>query len=75
MEKKILLKRASMTGVVKWLNEHKEKQTKVPFTIQDVQQYIRMGHLPYYMGGEKLITNPKSEFESFKTYTLIKDEV
>ena len=47
----MLLKHATLTSLVKYLNENMTKKTHNEFTVSDVQAYIRRGHLPVYLGG------------------------
>lgn len=70
-EKNILKSGITLTGLVKWLNENFEKKNNKPFTVSDVQQYIRLKHIPYYMGGHLI---EKVDNEYVKLYNIIKEE-
>lgn len=52
--KELLVKKKSLTGLVHWLNENFVKQTGKKFSVGDVQSYIRRGHLPEYLGNNKI---------------------
>ena len=56
MEVKYLVENINLTGLTEWLNENEdfEKQTGTKFNTNDVNQYLRLGHLPHYMGGNKI---------------------
>lgn len=68
-----LVERVTLTALTKWLNENDNfsKQTNNEFTTNDVNQYIRLGHLPYYMGGNQ-IEESDIKVEGMKLYNLRK---
>lgn len=67
------VKNITLTNLTKWLNdtEQFEKQTKTKFTTNDVNQYIQLGHLPYYMSGN-VIEESEVKVEGIKLYNLRK---
>lgn len=72
MSKEYVLKEVTLTGLVRWLNENKEKESKKPFTASDVQQYVnKTCRIPEYMGHNEIEKNPKEEFKA-QTYNLLK---
>jgi hypothetical protein len=69
MEKKIIERNLSMTGILKWLIEkYIEKKSGEPFKLQDVQGYITREKIPDNYGG---FTIKKSENKYNKLYNLI----
>lgn len=56
MEIKVLKENLTLTEITRFLNESEDfkKETNKKFTTDDVYQYIKLGHLPYYMGGNKI---------------------
>jgi hypothetical protein len=70
----IMVANITLTGMVKWMNDNFSKdgiQIKNEFfTSSDIQQYIRVGHIPFYMGGHKIV---KVEHDYAKLYNIIKD--
>lgn len=51
-----LTENQTLTKMTDFLNKEEQfkKQSNQPFTTNDVFTYIRLGHLPYYMGGNKI---------------------
>jgi len=47
----------TLTALVKFLNETKEKKTGTKFSASDIQAYIRRGHLPKYLGNNEILTS------------------
>ena len=46
----------SLMDLVKHCNSiHKQKRTGKEFTFSDIQQYIKTGHFPHYLGGQSII--------------------
>ena len=74
---KILVDNITLTGIVKWLNDNKDfvKETRdgsvSSFSTSDVQQYIRAGHLPRYMGNFDVV---KVDNEYAKLYNIVEKE-
>jgi len=66
-KEKILQKNMAMAGLMRWLSKNKIKRTETPFTISDVQSYIRRGNIPIYMGGNRIETQ---EEKYSKLYTI-----
>jgi hypothetical protein len=65
-----LTKHETLTSLTKWLNENfKNKKTGVDFTIADVQQYIKRGSLPQYLGGHKIV---RENFTNINLYKIEK---
>jgi len=74
MSKEYVLKEVTLTGLVRWLNANKKKETGKPFTTGDVQQYAdKTGNIPEYLGGNVIEKNKKEEFKA-QTYNLLKNE-
>lgn len=73
MEINYLVQNLTLTQLTKWLNDSKEfkKQSKTDFTTNDVSQYIKLGHLPHYMGGNK-IDESDTKIPGIKLYNLRK---
>jgi len=64
----VLLDNATLTGLVKWLNDtHKEKKSNEPFNLQDAQGYATREQLPDYLGGHSII---RIESEYAKIYRI-----
>lgn len=73
MEIKFLIQNLTLTGLTKFLNKEKQfkKKSGGDFTTNDVWQYIRLGHLPHYMGGNKIeLSNINSDI---KLYNILKE--
>lgn len=69
MEKKIIERNLSMTGILKWLIEkYIKKNSGEPFKLQDVQGYIRREKIPDNYGG---FTIKESGNKYNKLYNLI----
>lgn len=71
MEIRVIKENVTLTELTKFLNESEDfnKDTGKDFTTDDVYQYIRLGHLPYYMGGNKI---DKSDIlNNVKLYNLL----
>jgi hypothetical protein len=68
-----LYENINLTGLTRKLNESNdfEKQSGKPFTTNDVNQYIQLGHLPYYMGGNR-IDESDIRVNGMKLYNLRK---
>ena len=68
-----LVENVNLTGLTNWLNENEDfkKQNDKSFTTNDVFTYIRLGHLPYYMGGNK-VEDSEVKITGFKLYNLRK---
>lgn len=51
-----LIENVTLTELTRFLNKQEQfkKQTGNEFTTNDVNQYIKLGHIPYYMGGNKI---------------------
>lgn len=66
-----VVKNFTLTNLTKFLNESGDfkKQTGTKFTTNDVNQYINLGHLPYYMGGN-IIEESDIKAEGVKLYNL-----
>jgi len=65
---KFLIEKKSLTGLTAWLNENFEKATKSKFTTNDVQKYIIRGHLPVYLGENKIVRD--RSIEDVKLYNV-----
>ena len=67
---KYVLKNASATGIVKWLNERYKKPNGKKFTRNDVTNYTLVTkHLPDYIGGNK-IEKIENKYNS-KSYNIL----
>jgi hypothetical protein len=68
-----LYENVNLTGLTRKLNESDDfgKQSGKPFTTNDVNQYIQLGHLPHYMGGNK-IDESDIRAKGIKLYNLRK---
>ena len=66
------VKDLTLTELTKFLNQNKnfKKLNGQDFTISDVQSYINRGHLPSYMGKNKIIL--VSKIKGVKLYKLEK---
>jgi hypothetical protein len=70
MTEKFLVTDVNFSELVKWLNEKfKWKKSGYPFTISDVQGYIKRGHLPSYIGGHQ-ITVDKQKVRGVSSYSV-----
>jgi len=69
-----LVKNVTLTSLTKFLNESKDfvKSTKKSFTTNDVNQYINLRHLPYYMGGNIIEESEDLKVDGLKLYNLRK---
>ena len=76
-EKEILVENITLTGLVDWLNNNEDfvkdgvKVKSHIFTSSDVQQYIKVGHLPYYLGGYAIV---KVDNQYAKLYNVVEVE-
>lgn len=74
MNKEFLAKGKTLTAMVRWLNSEEntgfEKANGTKFTLGDVQSYIRNGHMPEYMGGNKIERDNK--IVEVKIYNILK---
>jgi hypothetical protein len=71
MNKEYLIKRKSLTGLVVWMNESGfKKQSNTPFTVGDIQNYIRRGYIPEYLG--KNLIEREANIEDVKLYNIVK---
>jgi hypothetical protein len=61
----------TLTKLTDYLNESEQfkKQSGKPFTTNDCFQYVKLGHLPYYMGGNK-IDESETEINGINLYSL-----
>jgi len=68
-----LIENQTLTKMTDFLNnaEQFNKQSGKAFTTNDCFTYIRLGHLPYYMGGNK-IEESDVKVEGIKLYNLRK---
>lgn len=74
MSKEIVLRKKTLTGITKWLNEtFKLKKSGKPFLLNDVQNYVKRGQLPTYLGGHEIVAD--NSIEDVKLYKIIKNEV
>lgn len=72
MSKEYVLKEVTLTGLVKWLNKNKKKESGSKFTTGDAQQYAdKTGSIPEYLGSNVVEKNQKEEFKT-QTYNLLK---
>lgn len=62
--------KVTLTTLTHYLNAHMQKKTGVPFTVSDVQGYIKRGRLPLYLGHYKIIL--LNEIKGVKLYTVKK---
>lgn len=74
MRKEFIVKEKTLTGLVKWLNSEEnvdfKKQNNSGFTTSDVQNYIKRGYLPEYMGGN--IIEKANLSIDVKVYNIVK---
>lgn len=68
--KEFLTKQKSLTGLVKWMNDNFKKQTGKSFNVSDVQQYVRRGFIPEYLGGNTIELD--TEIQDVKLYNIVK---
>lgn len=68
----ILKEGLTLTGICKFLNssEQFKKKTDKLFTVSDVCQYVRLGHLPKYLGKNEIVRSNK-EIEGVKLYNIL----
>lgn len=68
-----LAENLTLTKLTEYLNGHErfEKQSKKRFTTNDVNQYVRLGHIPFYMGGN-VIDESDIKINGIKLYNLRK---
>jgi len=61
----------TLTQLTNFLNEKfGKKKSGVPFTVSDVQGYIRRGYLPPYLGGNEIMPLDL-RFAGVKVYRLL----
>lgn len=70
MEKTFLAKRLNTQGLVEWLNDNFIKDNRKPFNRNDVNAYIRRGHLPKYFG-EIEIEKIETKYCTIKLYNVV----
>ena len=68
--KAYLVKNKTLTGIVMWLNEFYQKKTGKLFGTEDVQNYIKRGCLPKYLGGHSIVRN--EEIVDIKVYHIVR---
>ena len=71
-KKEYIVKQKTLTSLVAWLNES-EDFNKLPgtkFTTGDLQNYIKRGYLPEYMGTYEIERDEK--IEDAKLYNIVK---
>ncbi len=67
-----LVENLTLTGLTDYLNENGFKKfSGKAFTTNDMFQYLRLGHLPHYMGGNK-IDESDLKVSGIKLYSLRK---
>ena len=68
-----LTKNQTLTKLTEYLNDSEDfkKQSGKEFTTNDLSQYIRLGHLPFYMGANK-IEESDIRINGIKLYNLRK---
>jgi hypothetical protein len=71
MTKEYLIKRKTLTGLVSWMNSQFKKQTNTKFTTSDVQNYIKRGYIPEYLG--KHLIERDSAIDDLKLYNIVKN--
>lgn len=71
MEANYLKENSTLTALTDFLNRNDKfkKQSGKPFTTNDVTQYIRLGHIPYYLGGNRIYESVL-EVQGTKLYNL-----
>lgn len=71
---KILRENLTLTQLTKFLNEEScfVKKNGINFTTNDVWQYIKLEHLPHYMGGNKI--SKSNKIEGLKLYNIYENE-
>jgi hypothetical protein len=70
-KKEYLVKQKTLTGLTKWLNESNlKKQTGTEFNTRDVQNYIKRGYIPEYLGGHQI--EKEISIQDVKLYNLYK---
>lgn len=69
MKKVLLVSKITMSKMVEFLNDSgKKKQSGEPFTVSDVQSYVRRGSLPKHMGGNII---EKCNIPNVKLYNIV----
>ena len=73
--KEFLVKSKSLTGLVKWMNENEDfnKSSNTPFTVSDIQSYVKRGYLPEYLGKNTIERNEK--IQDTRLYNIVKTEI
>lgn len=68
-----LIENQTLTKMTEFLNKSEEfkKQSGKEFSVNDIFTYCRLGHLPYYMGGNK-IEESDVKVSGIKLYNLRK---
>lgn len=68
-----LIENTTLTKLVEFLNRSKNfsKNSGKEFTTNDISQYIDLGHIPHYMGGNK-IDKSDLNIKGVKLYNLRK---
>jgi len=71
MKNEIVVSQKTLTGIKVWLNEtFKQKKTGKEFLLNDVQNYIKRGYLPKYLGNFNVV--PDNSVEGVKLYKILK---
>lgn len=73
-EKKYLIRDVNAQGLLIWLNENFIKDNDKPFNRNDVTFYIKRGHIPEYLGGNKIVIIPKKHC-TVKLYNVLANDI
>lgn len=66
-----LVENRTLTGLVSWMNERFScKESGSKFTVQDLQNYVRRGYIPKYLGGNLIV--PGDAMRDVKLYNILK---
>lgn len=70
MEKIFLAKRLNIQGLVEWMNDNFVKDNGKSFNRNDINAYIRRGHLPKYFG-DILIEKIETKYCTINLYNVV----
>lgn len=69
--REVIVKQKTLTGIKVWMNEEfKEKKSGKPFLLNDVQNYVKRGNLPKYLGNFTVVED--NSVEGVKLYKIVK---
>lgn len=74
MDNKYLIRDVNAQGLLLWLNENFIKKNGKRFNRNDITFYIKRGHLPEYLGGNRITSVPKKHC-TIKLYNVLQNEI